>query len=198
MDTPLFLACSPRAGGNCDSALAIVRESLPDCRFQFAHLRDHPVMPCTSCGNCSRRKLSCPLASKDASAGLFDALQTASVLVLASPIYFYHVPAQLKALMDRSQPWWMLRDVWKEIPARRRVAHVILMGARPRGARLFEGSLLSLRCWLGLFGFTLAEPLTLYGLEGPDALRENPAHHNAVTRYAGSIRASLDAANSGG
>lgn len=197
MNAPLFLACSPRSGGNCDSALAVIRERLPDHRFQFTYLRDHPVMPCISCGNCSRHRLSCPLASKDASAGLFAALQTAPVLVLASPIYFYHVPAQLKALMDRSQPWWMLRDAWKETPARRRVAHVILMGARPRGARLFEGSLLSLRCWLGLFGFALAEPLTLYGLEGPDALRENPAQRDAVARYAGSIRASLDAANSG-
>ncbi len=133
----------------------------------------------------------CPLQGRDASAALFDALRAAPSLVLAAPVYFYHVPAQLKALIDRSQPWWMLRDVWKEKAPGGRPAQVILVGARPRGKRLFEGSLLTLRYWLGLFGFELAEPLTLYGLEGPDDLRNDEGGRLAVARYAEAGAATL-------
>ncbi|SBW05271.1 putative Iron-sulfur flavoprotein [uncultured delta proteobacterium] len=191
---PLLLACSPRSGGNSDTAISVVQSlmdgadsSAPSVTF----LRNHPVLPCVSCGHCARHKLACPLAARDESAPLFDALQSASALVLAAPVYFYHVPAQLKALIDRSQPWWMLRDAWKETPFPRRTAHIILIAARPQGQKLFEGSLLSLRYWLDLFGYDLAEPLTLHGLEGPDALRENTEQYARLVRYAETIKASL-------
>ncbi len=163
-------------------AVSLVCETLGEPPPLF--LRDHAVLPCVSCGHCAGHKGECPLTERDDSAFLFGALQSGSSLVLAAPIYFYHVPAQLKALMDRSQPWWMLRDRWCETPPRRKNAHVILVAARPRGKRLFEGALLSLTYWLDLFGFDLAGTLTLHGLEGPDDLRENAEQRLSVTRFA--------------
>ena len=41
-------------------------------------------------------------------------LVTADVLVIASPVYFRNVPAQLKALIDRSQCQWIRKYVDKE------------------------------------------------------------------------------------
>ena len=187
---PLLLACSPRQGGNCDAVMDVVRETL--CGLepsgpQVTFLRDNPVTPCVSCGHCAEQRLECPLSGTDASGPLFAALCRAPALVLVAPVYFYHVPAQLKALIDRSQPWWMVRDVWNEVPSSRKPAHVILLGARPQGEQLFEGALLTLRYWLDLFGYDLGDPLTLYGLDGPDAFRESAARRGQVARYAADV-----------
>jgi Multimeric flavodoxin WrbA len=198
---PLLLACSPRRNGNSDTALRIARDVIygpavdaygPEAAVPpVTYLRDHSVLPCISCGHCERNKGECPLRARDASGPLFHALETAPTLVLAAPIFFYHIPAQLKALIDRSQAAWMLRYVWNVPRPPRRTAHIILMGARQQGQKLFEGSLLSIKYWLELFGFDLAEPLTLYGLEGPDDLRDKEDPREAVVRYAEGIRNGL-------
>lgn len=192
--SPLLLACSPRRNGNSDTALCIARDiiygqgaSAPPVTY----LRDHPILPCISCGHCERHRGECPLRVHDESGPLFHALETAPVLVLAAPIFFYHIPAQLKALIDRSQAAWMLRHVWNVPRPPRRKAHIVLMGARRQGQKLFEGSLLSIKYWLDLFGFTLAEPLTLHGLEGPDDMRDKEEPRQAVVRYAEGIRNAL-------
>jgi len=183
---PLFLACSPRVGGNSDMAISLVRETLGGPPPLF--LRNHEVLPCLSCGHCAAHKAECFLVGRDDSAVLFDMLQSASSLVLAAPIYFYHLPAQLKAFMDRSQPWWMLRDRWCERPFTRKNAYVILVAARPQGERLFEGAVLSLTYWLDIFGFDLVGTLTMYGLEGPGDLRENAEQRLSVIRFAEDIK----------
>ncbi|MDL2210831.1 NAD(P)H-dependent oxidoreductase [Desulfovibrio sp. OttesenSCG-928-O18] len=179
----LILACSPRRGGNCDAAAAVIRETGGDIP-PAAALRDHAVLPCISCGYCEKHPGECPLQAQDDSAALFNLLQNASKLVIIAPIYFYHLPAHLKALIDRSQPWWFLRQTPAAPPRGVRLAYPVLVGARPAGKRLFEGSLITLRYWLDLFGYTLAEPLTLYGLDGPTDLAENAAQREAVVRYA--------------
>ena len=191
---PLLLACSPRQGGNCDAVMDVVRDTLRSLEPsvpQVTFLRNHTISPCVSCGHCALQRLGCPRAERDDSGPLFAAFCRAPALVLVAPIYFYHLPAQFKALIDRSQPWWMLRDVWSETPPSRKPAHAILLGARPQGERLFEGALLSLRYWLDLFGYDLAEPLTLYGLDGPDAFRGNAAHREQVARYAAGVGSAL-------
>lgn len=180
----LILACSPRRGGNCDAAAAIVREAVGPGAPPVTALRDYRVSPCVSCGSCTHQPGRCPLQDTDDGARLFALIQEASKLVLVSPVYFYHLPAQLKALIDRSQLWWLSREAGRGMPRMSRTAYPILVGARPSGKRLFEGSLLTLRYWLDLFGYELAEPLTLYGLDGPTDLAANPARRDAVARYA--------------
>lgn len=189
---PLLLACSPRRGGNSDSALKLVCETIfgPEASAPpVTSLREHPVLPCVSCGHCQRHEGECPLFARDTSRALFETLEAAPALILSVPIYFYHIPAQLKALVDRSQTAWMLRYVWKRPRPPRRNAHAILMGARQQGDKLFEGSILTLKYWLELFGYDLAPPLVLYGLEGPDDLRNSPVAREAVVRYAQGVRA---------
>jgi len=179
----MILACSPRRGGNCDTAAAITRETGGGAVPPVTALRDHAVLPCASCGYCAKHPGRCPLQDKDDSATLFELLQSASKLVLIAPVYFYHLPAQLKALIDRSQPWWTLRETGKGLPRGSRLAYPILVAARPSGKRLFEGSLLTLRYWLDLFGYDLVEPLTLYGLDGPLDLAGDAAQRATVARY---------------
>lgn len=113
-------------------------------------------------------------------------LLRASILFFAAPIFFYHLPAQFKAFMDRTQRFYLMKQ--KNAPSimslAPRTAYIVLLGAREQGARLFEGSLLSLRLMLDIFNIVPAEPLLLYGLDAPTALSENQELQTRVTAYA--------------
>lgn len=185
----LILACSPRRGGNSDTAAETIRRETSEDFARVEHLRDYAVLPCVSCGLCAQTpNTPCPLRVKDDSRNLFAAIEAAKSVTIVCPVYFYHLPAQLKALVDRSQPWWAAREADGKTPDKRGAAYAVLIGARRSGAKLFEGSILTLRLWLRLFGFELADPLTLYGLDAPAALAGDQAALDALCRYAKTMR----------
>ncbi len=193
----LLLSASPRRGGNCDAAVETAAQTLCDAgrASENMALRDYDVLPCISCGHCARNPgATCPRQARDNSAPLLAALTTARerqvqpALVLAAPIYFYHLPAQFKALIDRSQPLWSAREAARaagrpQEAGPERTAGVILIAARPVGQKLFEGSIVTLRLWLGLLGLTMRDPLTLRGLDESGAFRSDPAAQTAVADY---------------
>ncbi len=183
----LVLSASPRAGGNCDAASRIVTRVLEERGLAVSTLalRDHAVLPCVACGHCSRHPgADCPRQAADGSGPLLAALGSAPLFVLAAPVYFYHLPAQLKALIDRAQPLWTAREAGRPPVPGPRPGGIILAAARSRGEKLFEGSLLTIRLWLDLYGIRPAPPLTLYGLDGPRALASDPGSTAAVREYA--------------
>ena len=191
---PTILVCSPRHGGNSDRTAALFaeglragREAAPDGEApgpRVLFLRDYTVSPCISCGHCSRHPGAvCPLERVDKSAPLLDVLVSAPALCIIAPIYFYHLPALLKGLIDRAQPFWTARyEGGREVPPRC-PTRVILLAARPRGTRLFDGSILTCRYWLGSFGLELAPALTLNGLDAPGALDRRPDVAAKVVAY---------------
>ena len=182
---PLVLACSPRKGGNCDLAASLVHKAVEGSRLLF--LRDTAVAPCVSCGSCATPHAHCPQEQTDASAPLFAALERASALVIVAPVYFYHIPAQLKSLVDRTQICWRAKQATAAAGGSfppSRPAWSVLVGARPTGAKLFEGSLLTLRYWFDALGYTPGAPLTLYGLDGPADLAGSQTQQKAVRQYA--------------
>jgi multimeric flavodoxin WrbA len=129
-------------------------------------------------------RLGCPLAAKDHSTPLLSFLTEAPSLCLVSPIYFYHLPALLKALLDRTQPFWNLSDRGIDVfRTRERTCHVILIGARPQGKQLFAGSLLTLKYALAGLRIKLAEPLLLYGLDKASALADDSRTGEQVFQY---------------
>ena len=172
-------------------------------------LRRRRVIPCVACDACGtiargltastlslealagrgpgalKAPFGCPLTRQDESAALLRALAEAPSLCLVSPVYFYHLPARLKGLIDRLQCFWSLRrhNVGGWTPEGGRVCRLILLGARERGEKLFAGSLLTLRYALEPLGVLLAEPLALYGLDGPDDLAARPGDQDALREY---------------
>lgn len=182
------IACSPRAGGNSDTATALFARGFVEAggRIDVTHLRQYEVAPCISCYHCERDPAgSCPLSATDQSAPLFDMLYTAPALFIAAPIYFYHLPAQFKAFIDRGQSHWVRRargdaDLTR-LPAR--PAWITLLAGRKQGERLFEGSLITLRYFLRVFNFELAAPLTLLGCDGSDAVDTDAGLSEQVLRY---------------
>jgi len=174
---PVVFACSPRKGGNSDhAALGFaqgIRDAGGDC--QMIILREHRIFPCQGCSACARTG-QCVLAHEDDVAGLFDLLMRAPFIFFASPIYFYHLPAMFKGFIDRGQSYYMRvlnQDAQMlALPSRR--AYMAFCAGRPRGDRLFEGSLLSMKYFLKIFQCTLHEHLGFHGKDGPEDFLKDP------------------------
>jgi len=180
--------CGPRKGGNSDRAAALFEEGLKleGLGAASVFLREHAVSPCVGCDACAKGpQHRCPLAAKDDSAALFDHPLHAPFLCFSSPIYFYHVPAIFKALIDRAQRYYNARAAGDAdmLALPRRRAYVILIAGRPSGERLFEGALLTLKYFLSPFNVELAEPLLLRGLDGPKDLSRDEEKSGLVLAY---------------
>ena len=68
---------------------------------QFITVRDKDISPCTHCNECVRTKGKCSI--DDDMNEIYEALRDAEGIILASPIHFGSISAQLKAVIDRCQ-----------------------------------------------------------------------------------------------
>ncbi len=97
----LILSSSPRRGGNsdvlCDRFAEGARSTGAEVEKVF--LRDKKIGVCVGCGACYNEKRPCP--QKDDANEIVEKTIAADVVVLATPVYFYSMSAQLKTLIDR-------------------------------------------------------------------------------------------------
>ena len=100
----LVLSASPRKGGNsdllCDQFLLGAREAGNEAEKIF--LRDHQIGYCVACDACLRNGGSC--VQKDDMSDILGKMIGADVIVMATPVYFYTMDAQMKTLIDRTYP----------------------------------------------------------------------------------------------
>ena len=94
----LILSSSPRRGGNsdtlCDEFMRGAIESGNEAEKFF--LRDKTIHYCTGCSTCSLHGKPCP--QKDDAAEIIEKMVAADVIVMATPVYFYTMSAQMKTL----------------------------------------------------------------------------------------------------
>lgn len=99
----LVISSTPRKGGNsdilCDEFVRGAKETGND--VEKICLRDKKIEYCNGCGACNDSH-KCHI--KDDAEAIVDKMVDADAIVLASPVYFYSICAQLKALIDRSVP----------------------------------------------------------------------------------------------
>ena len=99
----LILSASPRKGGNsdtlCDQFLKGARESGHQAEKVF--LRDKKIGYCTGCGVCNKTHRC---AQDDDMAEVLEKMVKADVIVMATPVYFYTMNAQMKTVIDRVAP----------------------------------------------------------------------------------------------
>lgn len=101
----LILSGSPRKGGNsdilCDQFMKGAEESGNE--VEKIRVAEKNIGYCRACYAC-RGTGVCII--KDDVADILQKMIEADVLVLASPVYFYSIDAQLKALIDRTVARW--------------------------------------------------------------------------------------------
>lgn len=102
----LILSSSPRKGGNsdilCDEFAKGAIEASND--VEKIRIAEMNVGYCRACYAC---KKSGKCVINDDMSKILQKMIDADVLVLASPVYFYSIDAQLKAVIDRTVARWL-------------------------------------------------------------------------------------------
>jgi multimeric flavodoxin WrbA len=98
----VVLSGSPRKGGNTDKLTAAFIEGAESAGKSVTCFRpaDMNISGCRGCGHCFKETGVC--VQKDDMRQILDALRKADTLVIASPVYYFGVTAQLKLAIDRT------------------------------------------------------------------------------------------------
>ncbi len=107
MKRVLILSGSPRKNGNsdmlCDEFMRGATEN--GNKVKKIRVAERKIGYCLGCYYCTKHNGECVL--KDDMAEILQEIIDADVLVLASPVYFYSIDAQLKAVIDRTVARWL-------------------------------------------------------------------------------------------
>ncbi len=180
---------SPRKGGNTDllADAFVAGASSHGANVEKIRLIELKYSPCIECGGCDETG-KCIL--KDDLTAIYPKIESADVVVLASPMFFYNITANSQALVERSQAFWVRQYVLKqgEIGGKRRQGIFLSAGAT-KGKLLFDGSLRVMRYFFDAIGGDLAAALLIRGAEKKGEIKEIPGALETAKRL-GSCAAS--------
>jgi len=131
------------------------------------------ISPCLEIYACVKDG-NCPI--KDDMLPLYDKLVEADHVILASPIFFYSITAQAKALVDRSQALWARKHVLgmgKDDKRERRGAF-ISVGAT-KGEKLFEGAVLTVKYFFDAINVKYSGDVLVRGVDDKGQITEHPS-----------------------
>jgi len=177
----LGIAGSPRRGGNTDILLKEVLNGAASKgaevkKIILSRLKIAPCQHCDACLETGRCKI------KDDMQMVYDELERADRIVLASPVHFMGVTAQTKAMIDRCQALWVRKYRLKKPPLgnkRERKGLFISVGGM-KIANLFEPALATVKSVFKVLDITYAGELLFPGVDEKGAIKEHPdALHNA-------------------
>lgn len=101
MSRIVVIAGSVRRGGNTEIlAKAFADGASEHNEVEVISVADLGIRPCTGC-NCCYKSEGNSCVQHDDMAKIYEKLKRADTLIVASPVYFYGISAQLKALVDR-------------------------------------------------------------------------------------------------
>jgi multimeric flavodoxin WrbA len=167
---------SPREGGNSDLLLAKALEGAQSAGAEVASVfaRSLKMSGCRECGGCNKTG-KCVV--DDDMQGVYPLLEDADIIFLASPIFFYGVTAQAKALIDRCQASWS-KMMLEKTPEERKTynggtGYLIAVGAT-KGENLFEGAQLTARYFFDALNMSYEGGIFFKKIEGKAAISNHP------------------------
>lgn len=109
----LAFSSSPRRGGNSETLLKEFCRAADDTHWEVEMIRINNLefKPCQACDLCARDG-QCIL--KDNMQDIYPKLSASDALVIATPVTFGSVNAQLKMFIDRFQCWWNAKYTLKK------------------------------------------------------------------------------------
>jgi multimeric flavodoxin WrbA len=163
---------SPRKQSNTDilldRALDGAREAGAEVeKVLISKLKISPCLEIYAClkdGNC---------AIRDDMDALYKKLLEADHVIFASPIFFYGVTSQAKAVIDRCQALWVRRHMLGMGKEDKRVRRgmFISVGAT-RGAKLFDGAVLTVKYFFQAMGVEYSGDLLVRGIDNKAQIEE--------------------------
>lgn len=164
---------SPRREGNSEILLdAFLHGAVQGgAEVEKIALRDLKISPCLEIYHCAKDG-TCPI--KDDMRDLYPKLLAADVVALASPVFFYGLSAQAKAMVDRTQALWSRRYVLKQdFPGDNRQGVLLCTGAT-HGKHVFVGCRLTARYFFDALNVRYAAEVLVRGVDEKGAIRKKP------------------------
>ena len=159
---------------------------------EFIEVDRRNILPCKEYTVCERRG-TCPIED-DVLHEIYPLLRRADVIVAATPVFFYNMTAQLKALVDRCQLFWARKYRLRLRDPRHRTKKVFLLSmAATRGQNLFDAIHLTLDYFADALDADYAGHLTYRDIEGPKDMARRPGVVEDVERAVRDLLAPLQA-----
>ncbi len=171
----LAFAASPRRGGNTDTLLEHVLAGAREEGADVEHviLTRYRIAPCIECNGCWKEGVC---VVQDDFQLLYPKLESAERIVLATPMFFGHVSAQAKSLIDRCQCFYARKYVvhrpMPPLPHPRK-GYLIAAAGHPRIK--FDCMGLTMRVWMDALDATYGGALTFNRLEDAGDAAASPS-----------------------
>lgn len=171
----LGLQGSPRKKGNTSFLLsAFLKEAeRVGARSHVVDVCNKDIVPCKEYIVCEKKGY-CPI-DDDMTNQIYPLLRQADVIVAATPVFFYNVTAQLKALIDRSQTLWARKyKLNLTDPGRNSRRGYLLSVGATKGKNLFEGLHLTAKYFFDAVGAVYTGSLTYKHIENIGDMKRHP------------------------
>ena len=167
---------SPRKGGNSDQLLDKALEGARSIGAEIAtvYARKLKMGGCLECGGCDKTG-TCVV--KDDMQLVYPLMDEADVIIIASPIFFYGLTSQVKAIIDRSQAMWSKRMLEKNAEQRKtydKGKGYLIAVAATKGKNLFDGVQMVAKYFFDALDMSYEGGLFLRGLEKRKDVLEDP------------------------
>ena len=171
----LGISGSPRRGGNTDLLLDEVMRGAASkgAEVKTIVLNSLKIAPCQHCDACLEAG-NCRVM--DDMQMVYRELEEADRIVLASPIHFMGIAAQMKLMIDRCQALWARKYVLKIPPLgeeRERKGLFISVGGT-KVANLFEPALATVKALFNTLNIAYAGALLFPGVDEKGAIKQHP------------------------
>jgi multimeric flavodoxin WrbA len=168
----LGIGGSPRLGGNSDILLDHFLKGAAEAgahteKILLNRLR---YQACQECGGCDATGLC---VVEDDMQRLFPLLVNSTVVTVASPIFFSSISAQLKAMIDRCQCFWVARYRLKNLPnigAR----GVFLATRGQKGLEVFHKTSSIIKAFFNSLNITYTSEIFVDEVDEKGAILEHP------------------------
>ncbi len=171
----LAILGSPRKG----NSEILLNEAIKFCsgknhEISFIKACDLNISGCTACDAC---KDTGECIISDDMNRVYSLLREANRIIIASPIFFFGVPAQLKLIIDRCQCLWYEKYVLKRPILEKefkRKAFIILVGGMKKGQIGVTCAEATLKAFLRTINVNEHLTVSYLGYEEPGAILKNP------------------------
>ena len=168
----LAIGGSPRRGGNTDFLLDQFLDGARNAGaiVEKVVLNELNFRPCQECGGCSGTG-KCVL--RDGMSPVYRKVEDSDILVVAAPVFFGTVTAQLKAMIDRFHCVWISKNVLKKKSAlfRKKRKGIFICAAADKKRKYFERSKKTVKIFFNTVGAGYSADLFCGGLEAKGAAR---------------------------
>lgn len=153
---------SPRRDGNTEILLdrALAGAASAGAETEKVLLSDSVISGCIECNDCFETG-ACSI--DDDMDRIYQELERADRIIIASPMFFMGLTSLIKAVIDRCQCYWALQHVLKEeFPRPEGSPHrygLFIGTGGTKGLKLFDGTILTLKYFFEALAVTPREEL---------------------------------------